>query len=548
MKTNNKEIEHLNQILRAIRNVNQLIIREKDPDRILQGVCDDLTATLGYYNVWIVLRDNSGKLLRSAESGLGINFDPIIKRLAQGGLTGCAERALASAGVQVTRDPLTECGDCPLAEQYAGRAALTVRIEHDGTIYGLLSASVPRKLAAEEEEQNLFAEVAGDIAFGLHNITVEENQRQAEKAVQIAREYADSIVSTIREPLVILDKDLRVVSAGRSFYTTFQVTPEETEGQLIFNLGNLQWDVPALRKLMEEVLPEKTTIEDYEVEHNFETVGERTMLLNARKIRREGDEELILLAIEDITVRKQAEEELKAANQQLDARNQQLRAGEQQLRAHEQQLQAANQQLNAGNQQLIASEQQLRAANQQLRATEQELRSVNLALRKRIKELDYFFDLAALVERPGISLEELLQGAAELIPPSWQYPEITGARIVLGERKFKTENFRDTFWKLAADLIVRGKWRGVIEVCYLEERPKHDEGPFLIEERKLIDAIAERLGRSIERRRAEEELKKYSNHLEELVKERTLELRESRESALRSERLEIGRASCRERV
>ena len=123
-----------------------------------------------------------------------------------------------------------------------------------------------------------------------------------------AREYAESIINTVREPLIVLDQDLRVVTASRSFYEFFKVKPEETEGQLIYNLGNKQWDIPKLRELLETILPQKTTFDNYEVEHDFATIGKRVMLLNARQIKRAlGKERIILLAIEDITERKQLE-------------------------------------------------------------------------------------------------------------------------------------------------------------------------------------------------------------------------------------------------
>jgi PAS domain S-box-containing protein len=127
-----------------------------------------------------------------------------------------------------------------------------------------------------------------------------------------ASEYAENIINTVREPLIVLDQDLRVVTASRSFYEFFKVKPEETEGQLIYNLGNEQWDIPKLRELLETVLPEKTTFDNYEVEHDFATIGKRIMLLNARQIQKAlGKERVILLAIEDITERKRAEKELK---------------------------------------------------------------------------------------------------------------------------------------------------------------------------------------------------------------------------------------------
>jgi diguanylate cyclase (GGDEF)-like protein/PAS domain S-box-containing protein len=131
-----------------------------------------------------------------------------------------------------------------------------------------------------------------------------------------AREYAESVINTVREPLIGLDQDLRVVTASRSFYTFFKVKPEETVGQLIYDLGNKQWDIPKLRELLETILPQKTTFDDHEVEHDFAIIGRRIMLLNARQIKRVfGKERIILLAIEDITVRKRAEDALRESEE-----------------------------------------------------------------------------------------------------------------------------------------------------------------------------------------------------------------------------------------
>ena len=135
-------------------------------------------------------------------------------------------------------------------------------------------------------------------------------RREAERAAQAAQEYAENVVETVRESLVILDADLRVKSANESFYRTFRVTPAETRNRLIYDLGNGQWDVPPLRKLLEEILPQQTSFNDFEVEHHFESIGRKIMLLNARRVQ--GDREdtgLILLAIEDITERRRIQEE-----------------------------------------------------------------------------------------------------------------------------------------------------------------------------------------------------------------------------------------------
>jgi two-component system CheB/CheR fusion protein len=133
-----------------------------------------------------------------------------------------------------------------------------------------------------------------------------------------AREYAESIINTVREPLIALDQDLRVVTASRSFYDVFKVKPEETVGQLIYDLGNKQWDIPKLRELLETILPQKATFDNYEVEHDFATIGRRIMLLNARQIKRVlGKERVILLAIEDITARREIENGLEKAHEEL---------------------------------------------------------------------------------------------------------------------------------------------------------------------------------------------------------------------------------------
>jgi PAS domain S-box-containing protein len=128
-------------------------------------------------------------------------------------------------------------------------------------------------------------------------------------------------------------------------------------------------------------------------------------------------------------------------------------------------------------------------------------------LTERVKELNCLYGISRLIERPGIALEEILRGTVELLPAAWQYPEIIGARIRLHGLEFLTENFRHTDWMLGCDILVRGKPAGSLEVCYLEGRPERAEGPSIGEERALLNAIAERLGRVVERMQAEQALR-----------------------------------------
>src|SRR6202789_3335178 len=128
-----------------------------------------------------------------------------------------------------------------------------------------------------------------------------------EPLVDDIQDYAQNIVDTVREPLLILDATLRVRSANRAFYQTFHVTPAETEGRLIFELGNGQWDIPPLRALLEDIVPKSSVFDDFELEHTFPVIGRRVMLLNARKLQAGHHGELLVLAMEDVTARKQAE-------------------------------------------------------------------------------------------------------------------------------------------------------------------------------------------------------------------------------------------------
>lgn len=129
-------------------------------------------------------------------------------------------------------------------------------------------------------------------------------------AINDGHTLAEAIVETVREPLIVLDRDLRVVAASRSFYRTFGVEPQTTEGRMLYELGNGQWNIPALRELLENVIPKHRTIEAYEVEHVFPTIGRRMMLLNARQVFDDKHpSSILLLAIEDVTEQRDAERE-----------------------------------------------------------------------------------------------------------------------------------------------------------------------------------------------------------------------------------------------
>jgi two-component system CheB/CheR fusion protein len=153
------------------------------------------------------------------------------------------------------------------------------------------------------------------------NRSTSKRQGENTSKLQESLDFAQSILDTVQEPMLVLDGDLRVQMASRAFCRRFEVTAAETEGRLVYELGNGQWNIPRLRLLLEEIIPQDSVFDDFEVVHDFPHIGCRVMLLNARRVWREGDHsDFILLAVEDITERQLAEEErrrLAKVNQEL---------------------------------------------------------------------------------------------------------------------------------------------------------------------------------------------------------------------------------------
>jgi len=203
-----ERIQHLNEVLQAIRRVNQVITVEQDRETLITRICDKLIETRGYHTAWIVLLDEKKGVLAAAESGLGDIFHHLVENMAQGRFSRCQKETLASDTVAITKTPEQECPACPLSQGYGSRSGLTTALRYGERVYGLMSVSVPGHVAMNDEEHRLFQEVADDIAYALHTLDMESARRRMEVELRASEERfnkafrsnpAPTMISTIEE-------------------------------------------------------------------------------------------------------------------------------------------------------------------------------------------------------------------------------------------------------------------------------------------------------------------------------------------------------------
>ncbi len=224
-------ITHLIGVLRSVRNVNQLITKETDRERLIQRSCEMLTESRGYHNTWIVLFNEPGEYEFSASSGFDGGFKPMRELLEKNGLTRCGREAMERSGVLVTKNPLEECVDCPLHPSYEGRSAYTIPLKHMDRLYGLLSASIMADLADDSEERCLFEELADDIAFALYEIELKERRERAEMELRGSEEKYRTIFENTGTAVAILDEDTSIVMVNTMFEELSGYSRGEIEGR-----------------------------------------------------------------------------------------------------------------------------------------------------------------------------------------------------------------------------------------------------------------------------------------------------------------------------
>jgi PAS domain S-box-containing protein len=184
-----ERMRHFNLVLRSIRDINHLITKEKDVERLLKGICENLIKNRSYFYAWIALVDDNSRLVWAAEAGLGDKFQPMADMLTNGTLPLCVQRSMYRRGIIITKDPKIECAGCPLSAQFDDKGRMTIGINPGGRLRGILSVSIPEDLIGDRDEQVLFEEIADDIEYALsgielrgeHEVTLEEMKESEER-------------------------------------------------------------------------------------------------------------------------------------------------------------------------------------------------------------------------------------------------------------------------------------------------------------------------------------------------------------------------------
>jgi PAS domain S-box-containing protein len=351
-----QRVEHLNTLLLSIRKIDQLIVREKDPETLIQTACNILIGTRGYHGSWIALIDESGALGPTAEAGLGDNFLPLMDRMRTGVWPDCTQIALAQDNAVAFNNSLGNCSDCPMLTDCCEKGSLTVRLQHGEDAYGVIYVSGSSFDTPDNEERPLMEEVAGDIAFALYNVKLEEERQQTEEEIRAQHEDIlvhsyeleaandelrhtqnqlieanqklreseakyRNIFESANDEILYLDRSGKVLDVNRKVADIFGYRPEEVVGKKFSDLNLISsHHMPSMTKWFSKVMEGGSTqgLTELQAKHK----DGRSVFIEASisPIVKQGRTEGLMAVVRDVTERKQMEDRVTQYSDELEQR------------------------------------------------------------------------------------------------------------------------------------------------------------------------------------------------------------------------------------
>ncbi len=317
----NKRIEHLNSVLKAIRNVNQMVVKERDKNTLLQKTCDTLIETRGYTAAWIGLLKDGNDFSVIKGAGLGKYISRFAKEMLAGNRPYCIKEALSrKEDIMLFYSRGEECKDCFFKDSHPEEGVAIMRIEYENELFGLLAIILAPDMTVDEEEKELLSEVAGDVAFSLHMMSLEEKRKEAEENLRKEKDRAQKYLDVAGVMIYLLDKDYNIIQinkrgceilgydddkdiVGRNWVDNF--IPEKYKDNM--------------KTTLDKVISGKTGIIEYNENSILDKNGEERILAWQDTLIKDENDICILTSGEDITEKKKAEKRINHLNSVLKA-------------------------------------------------------------------------------------------------------------------------------------------------------------------------------------------------------------------------------------
>jgi diguanylate cyclase (GGDEF)-like protein/PAS domain S-box-containing protein len=306
-KTSATRLDHLRAVLDSHRTIGKLVLRTTSPQRLIQGVCDELVRTNSYDSVWIALVNGMGELRNMAHAGVTEDLDVLRSRIEQGAPPECWAEATSASGAIAIEDPKRICASCPIVNQHGSGGAMSVRLGYGGVTYGFLNVTIAQHFLASQDETSLLEDVAGDIAYALHNMDMASRKREAELALLESESRYHMLFEDSHDAVYVTSIDGRILEANPAMLALFGLTRDEMLGADAHTL----YANPDDRVGFQHAIERSGTVADYELELKKHS-GETMSCLLTTSVRRAADGSIVGYhgIIRDVTEQKQAEQAL----------------------------------------------------------------------------------------------------------------------------------------------------------------------------------------------------------------------------------------------